>query len=89
MRRVLLLVVAMSFVASASYAGVNLTNEDAKTYDIKVYEGSTTKHTNIASGVTFNGQCANACKIEIVGGSTIEAQNGKTVVIKNGAMSLR
>ncbi|MBF0103617.1 MAG: hypothetical protein HQK77_22180 [Desulfobacterales bacterium] len=88
MRKVILAVSLIFFLTTLAIAGVNLKNEDSQSYDIKVHQGSTTS-TSINGGTTANDRCSGDCKIEIVGGDSIEAKNGETVIIKNGKLSIK
>lgn len=86
-KTLLLVVVSAMLVSSAAFAKVTLVNEDLKSYDLEVAEGSLTQMTVIASGVTNPNQCKAACKITIKNGASLQAADGSTVVIKNGALA--
>lgn len=73
--------------ASLTLTAVDLKNEDSKTYEVKVHEGSATTNTSISGNSTKHSITSDG-KIEVVGVGTIEAKGDVVVVIKNGAISI-
>lgn len=89
MKKVLIAVGASLVLSVSAQAAVKLKNEDSRSYDLEVVQGSTTKHTLIQAGVTVPRQCTKACTIKIKNGPSVRAPNGSVVSIKNGAFSVK
>lgn len=67
-------------------AAVDLKNEDAKKYDVKVEVGASTTSTSIEGNTTKVSICSE-CTITVVGVGTVEASGSDVVVIRNGELS--
>ena len=72
------------FLAATATAG-DLRNEDGRRYEVKVYEGSTTRNTWIDGNSTTLSICSN-CEIEVVGVGKIKISGAERAVIKNGKL---
>ena len=82
---VLLLVVP----ALATAAGVRLHNRDARSYKLYVKHAGSAVHTSINKRAVTN-ICTGSCTISIPEtGSSIHAQPGETIVIRNGQLVRR
>lgn len=82
------LIAALLF-SSGIASAIELSNEDSKTYQIKVQEGSTTTNTSINGNSTRMTICNGKCKIEIVDGPTIDVTGASTVRIKDGKFEIK
>ncbi|MEZ5426460.1 MAG: hypothetical protein R2747_09355 [Pyrinomonadaceae bacterium] len=76
------LFVLFMFLAISILAG-DLRNEDGRRYEVKVYEGATTRNTWIDGNSTISGIC-NGCEIEVVGVGRIKVGGSDRIAIKNG-----
>lgn len=78
--------VAVLMVFAIGITAADLRNEDGKRYDVKVYDGGTTRNTWIDSNSTTLSICSN-CEIEVVGVGRIRLSGSERAVIKNGKLS--
>lgn len=77
---------AVLMFLTVSVFGVDLRNEDGKRYEVKVYDGGTTRNTWIDGNSTTLSICSN-CEIEVVGIGKIKVSGSERIVIKNGKLS--
>ena len=64
----------------------DLRNEDGKRYEVKVYDGGTTRNTWIDGTTTVQSICS-SCEIEVVGVGKMKVSGSDKLVIKNGKLS--
>lgn len=77
---------ALSMFLMVSIFAADLRNEDGKRYEVKVYEGSTTRNTWIDGNSTVMSICSN-CEVEVVGVGKVKISGSERLVIKNGKLS--
>jgi hypothetical protein len=86
-KRLSRLALAAAVLATAgTAAAVDLKNEDAKKYDVKVEEGASTTSTSIEGSTTKVSICSE-CRIVVEGVGSVEASGSDVVVIKDGKLS--
>jgi hypothetical protein len=73
------------FLAASAAAAGDLRNEDGKRYEVKVYEGSTTRSPRIDGNATTLSSCG-SCEIEVAGIGKVKISGSKRAVIKNGRL---
>lgn len=77
---------ALFLLLAATVTAGDLRNEDGRRYEVKVYEGSTTRNTWIDGNSTVLSICSN-CEIEVVGVGKIKICGSERAVIKNGKLT--
>jgi hypothetical protein len=65
--------------------GADLRNEDAKRYEVKVYDGGTTRNTWIDGNSTTLSICS-SCEVEIVGIGRMRISGSDKLTIKGGKL---
>lgn len=76
---------AVFLLLAASVAAGDLWNEDAKRYEVRVHETSTTRNTSIDGNSSVLSICS-SCEIEVVGIGRIKISGSERAVIKNGKL---
>ncbi len=76
---------AVFLLLAASVAAGDLRNEDAKRYEVRVHETSTTRNTSIDGNSSVLSICS-SCEIEVVGIGRIKISGSERAVIKNGKL---
>ena len=77
---------ALFLFLAATVAAGDLRNEDGRRYEVKVYEGSTTRNTWIDGNSTVLSICRD-CEIEVVGVGKIKISGSERAVIKGGKLT--
>lgn len=77
---------ALSLFLLVSVFAADLRNEDGRRYEVKVYDGGTTRNTWVDGNTTIASICS-SCEVEVVGLGKIKISGSERLVIKNGKLS--
>jgi hypothetical protein len=78
-----LLVIA---IGAVSVFPADLRNEDSKRYEVKVYDGGTTRNSWIDGNSTIASICS-SCEIEVVGVGRMKISGSDKISIKGGKLT--
>lgn len=84
-RKMRISVAAIVFAASVSTLAADLRNEDGKRYEVKVYDGGTTRNTWIDGNSTTASICS-SCEVEVVGVGRMKISGSDKLTIKGGKL---
>jgi hypothetical protein len=83
-------VISILLLVAAGIFAATLKNQDAKKYEIKIIESSTTTNSSIEGNTTIENICS-GCEIQIVGDDSetgkIKVGKDDVIVIKDGKLS--
>lgn len=78
-------ILAITLCLSTATFAADLRNEDAKRYEVKVHEGSTTRNTWIDGNSTTLSICG-SCEVEVVGVGRMKIGGSDKLTIKGGKL---
>jgi hypothetical protein len=79
------MVIAILVFTSILSLAADLRNEDGKRYEVKVYDGGTTRNTWIDGNSTTMSICS-SCEVEVVGVGRIKISGSDKLTIKGGKL---
>lgn len=77
--------IALLLGVSSNIIAADLRNEDGKRYEVKVYDGGTTRNTWIDGNSTTQSICS-SCEIEVVGVGRMKISGSDKLTIKGGKL---
>lgn len=80
------IIAAALMILPASFAiAADLRNEDSKRYEVKVYDGGTTRNTWIDGNSSTPSICS-SCEVEVVGVGRMKISGSDKLTIKGGKL---
>jgi len=77
--------IALLLGVSSNIIAADLRNEDGKRYEVKVYDGGTTRNTWIDGNSTTQSICS-SCEVEVVGVGRMKISGSDKLTIRGGKL---
>ncbi len=78
--------IGMAYLIAEQANALEIQNEDAKDYEVRIIEGASSKTVKVAAYSISTDLCREQCRIVVTGGGSIEAETGDVIRIDRGVL---